>query len=119
MYRSKATTNRRVDVVMHALHDIPRERRAVERPRIAQEQGEAWLKRKGEDSGFETAQVRVTDYRQIEIGRPGRRLARFGLMDIEGEIVVTDTAKLVAALGQGFGRAKAWGCGLMLVRRAA
>lgn len=119
MDRSGATENRRVDVVMHALHEVPRDRRAWERPRIAQEQGAAWLARKGEANGFETAEVRVTDYRQIEIGRPGRKQARFGVLELEGVIAVTDPAKLIAGLGQGFGRAKAWGCGLMLVRRAA
>lgn len=119
MDRSRATENRRVDVVMHALHQVPRDRSAWERPRIAQEQGESWLKRKGEANGFEAVEVRVTDYSQIEIGRPSPKRARFGVLELEGTLVVTDPAKLVEGLGRGFGRAKAWGCGLMLVRRAA
>lgn len=118
-YRDGATSNRRVDLVMDALHTVPRERRSRERPRIAQEQGAAWLGRTGVPNGFEATEVRVADYRQIDIGRKDRKQARFGLMDIEGIITVTDPEKLVAGLGQGFGRAKAWGCGLMLVRRAA
>ncbi len=41
-----------------------------------------------------------------------------GVLDLEGEIEVTDPAAFATALAQGFGRAKAWGCGMMLIRRA-
>lgn len=41
----------------------------------------------------------------------------FTTFDLEGEIVVEDPAKFLAALARGFGRAKAFGCGLMLIRR--
>jgi CRISPR system Cascade subunit CasE len=41
----------------------------------------------------------------------------FTTFDLEGEIVVDDPAKFLAQLPKGFGRAKAFGCGLMLIRR--
>ncbi|KMO17993.1 type I-E CRISPR-associated protein Cas6/Cse3/CasE [Methylobacterium platani] len=41
----------------------------------------------------------------------------FTTFDLEGEIVVEDPAKFLAQLPKGFGRAKAFGCGLMLIRR--
>ena len=40
------------------------------------------------------------------------------LTDLTGEIAVTDPKAFLAKLAQGFGRAKGFGCGLMLIRRA-
>jgi CRISPR system Cascade subunit CasE len=47
-----------------------------------------------------------------------RRQPQFGVLDLAGTIEVTDSDAFLAALAQGFGRAKAFGCGLMLIRRA-
>ncbi|WP_243641924.1 type I-E CRISPR-associated protein Cas6/Cse3/CasE [Rhodovulum steppense] len=47
------------------------------------------------------------------------RQPQFGILDLEGRIEVTDPEALLARLARGFGRAKAFGCGLMLIRRAA
>ena len=47
-----------------------------------------------------------------------RQGATFGILDLTGEIAVTDPDTFLPALGAGFGRAKAWGCGLMLIQRA-
>jgi CRISPR system Cascade subunit CasE len=44
--------------------------------------------------------------------------ASFGVLDFAGLIEVADPSVFVARLGQGFGKAKAFGCGLMLIRRA-
>ncbi|GJD65409.1 type I-E CRISPR-associated protein Cas6/Cse3/CasE [Methylobacterium frigidaeris] len=41
----------------------------------------------------------------------------FTTFDLDGEIVVEDPARFLAQLPKGFGRAKAFGCGLMLIRR--
>jgi CRISPR system Cascade subunit CasE len=58
-------------------------------------------------SGFQSAAV------------PGKRVAgRLGLIDYDGVLTVTDPLLFLDALGRGFGRAKAYGCGLMLIRRA-
>ena len=38
-------------------------------------------------------------------------------MDFTGKLTVLDAAKFGAALTQGIGHAKAFGCGLLLVRR--
>ena len=60
----------------------------------------------------------VTAYRVVEPPGQGRRRPRFGVLDLEGVIAVTDPALFLPKLVQGFGRAKAFGCGLMLIRRA-
>jgi CRISPR system Cascade subunit CasE len=39
-------------------------------------------------------------------------------MDFRGILTVTDTEKFTDTLMQGLGKAKAFGCGLMLIRRS-
>jgi len=42
---------------------------------------------------------------------------RIGVLDYEGILEITDPAAFTTAIARGFGRAKAFGCGLMLIRR--
>lgn len=102
------------DVVMEALSPVPRAARADARMALAQGAGAAWLTGQGARAGFRVLRADVTAYRVVE---PRQRGPRFGVLDLEGLIEVTDAAALVAKLAQGFGRAKAFGCGLMLIRR--
>ncbi|HEX7121956.1 MAG TPA: type I-E CRISPR-associated protein Cas6/Cse3/CasE [Gemmatimonadaceae bacterium] len=133
--RGPGVRGKTCDVVMDALHEIEREARAERRRQVMQEAGVAWLARQGERAGFvlpqttgptqkeETATiegctVRVTAYRTLRVPHRGPR-AKIGVLDFEGVLEVTDPDTFVAALGRGIGRAKAFGCGLMLIRRAA
>lgn len=105
------------DVVMEALKPVAPEDRAELRPALAQEAGTRWLERQGARAGFRLIDAAARGYRVIE--PPGRVVRRrFGVLDLEGVIQITDPAAFVARLAQGFGRAKAFGCGLMLIRRA-
>ena len=45
------------------------------------------------------------------------RKLQFTTVDFSGQLAVTDPLAFVAALGSGIGRAKAFGCGLLLIRR--
>jgi len=103
------------DVVMEALHPLPRGARAEARMDLAQEAGRRWLEGQGSRAGFTVESARVSSYTVVETRRRG---PRFGVIDLEGLITVTDPAALLARLVHGFGRAKAFGCGLMLIRRA-
>ena len=76
------------------------------------------MARQGAAKGFAPRSTVVEGYSTIELGRRRREGATFGILDLRGEIEVTDPGAFLAALGVGFGRAKAWGCGLMLIRRA-
>lgn len=106
------------DVVMEALHGLPAGERAEVRMDLAQEAGTAWLAGQGARAGFAVRRADVTAYRVVEPPGQGRRRPRFGVLDLEGVIAVTDPALFLPKLVQGFGRAKAFGCGLMLIRRA-
>jgi CRISPR system Cascade subunit CasE len=100
--------------------------------------GLGWLRRQSERAGFRLAQaevdhigedglleggeteeaVRVEGYRQHRIVRRGAAPIRFSTLDFEGVLQVTDPAAFLAKVASGFGPQKAFGCGLMLLRRA-
>jgi CRISPR system Cascade subunit CasE len=110
--------SRRVDLVMDLLREVPKGARAEVRMQKAQEAGTVWMARQGAAKGFAPIQTEVTDYRVLQLGRNRARGMTHGVLDLQGEIEVTDPGVFLPALATGFGRAKAWGCGLMLIRRA-
>ena len=108
------------DVVMDALRLLPAGDRADRRLGIVREQGIAWLERQGSKAGFAVSpdDVRVDGYRQQRISRSEAEPMYFSTLDFEGILTVTDPDSIVPAIARGFGAAKAYGCGLMLIRRA-
>ncbi|MDO5647521.1 type I-E CRISPR-associated protein Cas6/Cse3/CasE [Paracoccus sp. (in: a-proteobacteria)] len=111
----------RVDVVMDALHSVPRGERAAQRMALAQTAAQDWLTDQGDRHGFTLNDLAVDDYSVTALpSHRGRRKGQpqFGILDMTGVLTVTDPAAFVARLAAGFGRAKAFGCGLMLIRRA-
>jgi len=102
------------DVVMQALHPVPKGRRAAVRMEVAQDAGSQWLAGRGARAGFEVEAATVSSYRVAE---PRRNGPRFGIIDLQGAIKITDPEAFLSRVAQGFGRAKAFGCGLMLIRR--
>lgn len=109
----------RVDVVMHALHPVPHGERAAARPALAQDAGAAWLERVGMRYGFAPEHgLRADGYRVLRIPRQGRASIQLGTLDYDGILEVQDPAAFLTGLAAGFGRARAFGCGLMLIRRA-
>ena len=85
----------------------------------------AWLARQGMAHGFAPADgVAVDSYETVRVPRdPGVRqrraeALRFGRLDFTGLLTVGDPVRFLAAVASGFGRARAFGCGLMLIRRA-
>ena len=119
--RAKKGTGR-VDVVMDALFDIPAGNRAEKRMQVANTEGAAWLARQGQRSGFAVIECTAQDYstRALPSNKGSRRgQPHFGVLDLEGMLEVLDSEVFLSALRQGFGRAKAFGCGLMLLRRAS
>ncbi|MBK5911020.1 type I-E CRISPR-associated protein Cas6/Cse3/CasE [Rhodothalassium salexigens] len=117
---------KRHDVVMDALRAIERGKdRRTARPKLERERGLAWLSARAERCGFAletdasgTPCTRVDGYRQHVIERRGRRRAVLSSLDFEGLLRITDPQAFAAALRHGIGPAKAFGCGLLLVRPA-
>lgn len=97
-------------------HDIVMDARAHGdgRPRleVANDLGLTWLSRQAERHGFALEETQITYYGQLRA-----RGISLGVMDYEGKLRVTDPKAFALALVQGVGRARRFGCGLLLVRR--
>jgi len=97
----------------------PTKRLAKERcrvPLIDEEQLIAWIQKKLEYAAtFEN--VEITDNRNLYFRKNGKA-GKIVTTTFEGLLTVSDPALMHTALLQGIGPAKAFGCGLMLVRRA-
>ena len=109
------------DVVMDALRSHAKGERADRRFEFIREQGFAWLDRQGTKAGFriDSADVAVDGYDQHRISRTGSAPAMlYSTLDFVGILTVSDPVALLPAIARGFGAAKAYGCGLMLIRRA-
>jgi CRISPR system Cascade subunit CasE len=117
---ARGERGKRADVVMHMLYAVPRgDERIAARETAIPEAGRAWLAKQGERHGFAPeGEVGVDGYETIRMPRPGARDARYGVLEFDGVLVVRDPATFLAQLARGFGRARAFGCGLMLIRRA-
>lgn len=107
---------RRRDVVMDAIHALPPGARAGPRRDAEQEASRRWLDAQGSAHGFGVKDMVCLGYETLSIPRKGGDL-RFGIVELDGHLTVTDPAAFAAKLLSGFGRARAFGCGLMLVAR--
>jgi CRISPR system Cascade subunit CasE len=84
---------------------------------------EKWMINQGERHGFELVidknnqcKLQNSAYRWHSIKADRGKKSGFSSVDFTGELEITDVEKLTKALFGGVGRAKAFGCGLMLVR---
>jgi CRISPR system Cascade subunit CasE len=109
------------DVAMHALRDVARDAWPTERWKASEDAVRKWLESQGERHGFEPIQEHFqlvgSDRREIRRER-GRDVVQFTSFDMSGMLVVRDVDTVRAALSSGLGAARAYGCGLLLVRRA-
>ncbi len=125
--KEKLPTKKRIrhDVVMEAktrlnFKEIPHDKR----PHVAeliQEAGFAWFKGYENEKGFfvNDTDVRVDGYNQQKFFKgKGTKPITFNTLDFNGILTVTDPDTFIKeSLYKGIGPAKAFGCGLMLVRR--
>ena len=85
---------------------------------MVKEQGLAWLQRQGVSAGFTVDSVATDGYEQHRVVRKGSAQPMlYSTLDFEGVLTVRDPDRLPKAIVRGFGAAKAYGCGLLLVRR--
>jgi CRISPR system Cascade subunit CasE len=116
---------RHIDLVMDKLHPLPPGKESGDRQKarmgLAQVAASSWLAAQGARHGFALETLDVQDYSTFALpGHVGRRESQpqYGVLDLAGRVAVTEPEIFLARLVQGFGRAKAFGCGLMLIRRA-
>ena len=120
---------KRHDIVMHRLKKYPPGERADKRMELSEAASREWLSVQGEKHGFAlllpanpdariVQDYSVLDVARREAGSKRNHRLRAGVLDIEGRLKVTDPDAFLAQLYKGFGRARAFGNGLMLIRRA-
>jgi CRISPR system Cascade subunit CasE len=108
---------KRSDIVMDRLRALPKEERARERGRLALEAGRDWLVAQGAKAGFSLDRIEVIAYLTEKIPSYHRKPIELGVLDLEGDLTITNPELFLRALAAGFGKAKGFGCGLMLIRR--
>jgi CRISPR system Cascade subunit CasE len=104
----------RVDAVMHAktVAGKPLDAEDVEAAALD------WLFAREERLGvsFDRGHCSAGGYRQIQIPRTGGRPIRHSIVDYEGALTITDPSALARSLASGVGKARAYGCGLLMLR---
>lgn len=81
--------------------------------RVAQE----WLVRQGDLNGFSLREVNVDAYRQQQVVRAkSRQMIQFSSVDYSGVLMVNDSELFLQRLIKGYGKSRAFGCGLMLIK---
>lgn len=75
-----------------------------------------YLARKMEDRAH-VLDCRVVERGMTKVARQGRRPIPFVATNLVGTLRISDPAKLLTGMGQGFGRSKAFGCGLLCLSR--
>lgn len=121
--RANATVrigSKRHDVVMHArqkLRDagVPA-KEWPERRLMEQEQGQAWLEQRAEAGGFSLLDVVVEGQHIVDMPRRGR-VVRIATLEYSGLLAIADPKRFDRTLTAGIGPSRAFGCGMLLVRR--
>ena len=114
----------RHDIVMHHKTEIDykhlskNERPSL--PQIVHESGINWLSARAKNNGFcfSPEAVVADGYNQHRNhGKAREKSIRYSTVDFQGVLTVTAPELFRKALYSGIGKAKAFGCGLMLIRR--
>lgn len=109
--------------VTKAIRDKDKPERKIRVPLIKEEQQRAWLERKLGEAASNIRNLHIQRHPPLYF-RKGQRPGKIVTVSFEGEFVVDNVQTLSRLLKgdadhpSGIGPAKAFGCGLMLVRRA-
>lgn len=115
----KTRKGQRHDIVLDRLKELRAEGEEPKTLSVAQEQGHQWLKSQGCQAGFAVIQSSILTYGQQTFKSPRGAPIKHAVMELTGRLRVTDPDAFSTAVGRGFGKAKAYGCGLMLLKPAA
>lgn len=118
--KSVGRRGKRQDYVISRLHQlgVPRHARPTVRERIMQEELPKWLEARGARRGFALEQCTVARYERFTAHNKGRDMT-ISAADFAGVLRVTDPDTFGQVLLSGLGHAKAFGCGLMLLKLMA
>jgi CRISPR system Cascade subunit CasE len=111
---------KRDDVVMAVLNVIPNRERAEARKAIIRHEGLAWLRCQGVAAGFDFDEndMAVDGYEPLTIRDNGKDAIKLSVIEFDGILTVRKPDIFLVKVARGFGRGKAFGLGLMLLRWA-
>lgn len=110
----------RADAIMHAKSKLTLAQRKAFTSANASAVAVEWLAKRGLANGFDldTSVTSAEGYQQLRIAhKVGERPIQFSQIELSGALTVRDPSLMLSALTKGIGKARAYGCGLMLVRR--
>ena len=122
---------KKVDVVMAALNEIKvteplhgneeSQSKARIRQELVQQKGGEWLQKQAAIAGFEIEHVICDGYKQHLLpkkkGGETKSAMKFSTIEFQGRLKITDPEQFLKRVQKGMGSAKAYGCGLMLLKR--
>lgn len=114
---------KREDVFMDALaknRAVPEADRAS-REEVLNTSATSWLANRAEQNGFSVSResVLVEGYQRFEIAkRKNNNKIQIGVVDFSGMLTVTNVGLFYKTLNQGLGKSRAFGCGLMMIKKA-
>ncbi|HOO73418.1 MAG TPA: type I-E CRISPR-associated protein Cas6/Cse3/CasE [Spirochaetota bacterium] len=113
--------SKRHDVWMNALIEgKKRGYHSAELNAYASLQAKKWLISRSQDCGFTTDEnsIAVESYTHHRFyGNKSRRVINFSSLDYRGVLEVTDEKAMLDTLYHGIGKARAFGCGLLLIKK--
>jgi CRISPR system Cascade subunit CasE len=116
--------SKRHDVVMHEKQKINyNQLPARERPslqHIVEKSGSAWLESRADQSGFSVSEsmLKIDGYQTYRTYKKGcKKPISYSVIEYEGILKVTNDERFKQTLFNGLGRSKAFGCGLLMIRR--
>lgn len=115
--KSDGGRSKRHDVVMHA----KKQAKAQQLDTLSQIDlaAKQWLLKRAELFGveFKEQTIEYANYQQHTFKKGDEQLVKISTLDYQGILTVKDPEKFQQALVHGIGRSKAFGCGLMMIKR--
>jgi len=111
--------SRRYDPVALALKQLPKIERAQARKDWVLHKLTDWLAARSGAYGFEVMidKTAVARYEQLRFGKTrSAQPMQISVVDFVGQLIVTDVARFTEVAHKGFGAAKGFGCGALLLR---
>ncbi|EGG6881426.1 type I-E CRISPR-associated protein Cas6/Cse3/CasE [Salmonella enterica] len=108
---------KRHDLLMEAKRQVKTQPDSQDIWTYQQQAALEWLSRQGEQNGFSLREASVDAYRQQQIRREkSRQMIQFSSVDYAGVLVVNNPVLFLQRLVQGYGKSRAFGCGMMLIK---
>ncbi|MGG5960514.1 type I-E CRISPR-associated protein Cas6/Cse3/CasE [Salmonella enterica] len=108
---------KRHDLLMEAKRQVKTQPDSRDIRTYQQQAALEWLSRQGEQNGFSLREASVDAYRQQQIRREkSRQMIQFSSVDYAGVLVVNNPVLFLQRLVQGYGKSRAFGCGMMLIK---